>query len=159
VLNDGSVLIDSAAIIDYLDECAGEECALIPRDGRGRREILQLVAYATGAIDKTGAIVYERWLHPAPSANAAWIERCRGQLRGALSVLEARADEDWLWDRRLTHADTAAGAMLGYLKLRLPEEFSANQYPRLSAYSQRLEQLDIFIEARPQPDEVMPDSV
>ncbi len=159
VLDDGAVLIDSGAIIDYLDECAGEDRALVPRHGKPRREILQLVAYATGAIDKAGAVVYERWLHPAPAANVQWIDRCRGQLQGALSVLEARADGDWLWDRRLTHADVATGAMLGYLNLRLPEEFSPSAYPRLTAYSRRLESLDIFVEARPNPDEVMPGSV
>ncbi|MDP9138776.1 MAG: glutathione S-transferase family protein, partial [Pseudomonadota bacterium] len=153
VLDDGAVLIDSGAIIDYLDDCAGEECALAPRHGRGRREILQLVAYATGAIDKAGAIVYERWLHPAAAANAGWIERCRRQLNGALSVLETRADDDWLWDGRLTHADVATGVMLGYLDLRLPEEFPAGTYPRLTAYWRRLEELEIFLEARPAPDE------
>ena len=82
-----------------------------------------------------------------------------GSCTARLSVLEARADGDWLWDRRLTHADVATGAMLGYLNLRLPEEFSPQTYPRLTAYSRRLEGLDIFIEARPGPDEVMPGSV
>jgi glutathione S-transferase len=159
VLDDDTVLIDSAAIIDFLDDCAGEDRALIARTGKGRREVLQLVAYATGAVDKAGAIVYERWLHPGGAANQAWIERLRGQLRGALTVLEAKADRGWLWGGRLSHADTAAGAMLGYLKLRLREEFPAEEYPKLTAYSRRLEELDIFFQARPAPDEVMPASV
>jgi glutathione S-transferase len=159
VLDDGTVLIDSAAIIDFLDEYAGEQRALIARHGKERRDVLQLVAYATGAIDKAGAIVYERWLHPGGAANQAWIERLRGQLRGALAVLEAKADQNWLWSGRLSHADIAAGAMLGYLNLRLVEEFSPDAWPRLAAYWRRLEGLDIFREAHPAPDEVMPASV
>lgn len=159
ILDDGAVLIDSGAIIDYLDDFAGEDRALVPRHGKGRREVLQLVAYATGAIDKTGAIVYERWLHPAPTANADWIDRCRGQLHGALSVLEARAGSEWLWGGRLSHADVAVGAMLGYLNLRLAEEFSAVKYPRLTAYGRRMEELEVFREARPSPDEVMPSKI
>lgn len=159
ILDDGAVLIDSGAIVDYLDECAGEERALVPRHGNGRRDVLQLVAYATGAIDKTGTIVYERWLHPAAAANAGWIERCRGQLHGSLGVLEAKACGDWLWDGRLSHADVAAGVMLGYLKLRLAAEFPEKRYPRLAAYSRRLESLDVFLEARPSPDEFMPSAL
>jgi glutathione S-transferase len=158
VLHDGAVLIDSSAIIDYLDEYAGAERALVARHGKGRREVLQLVAYATGAIDKAGAIVYERFLHPG-SSNAAWIDRCRGQLDGALSVLEARAKGDWLWCDRLSHADIATGAMLGYLRLRLVEAFSPQLYPQLHAYARRLEELAIFRETKPSPDEVMPSSV
>jgi glutathione S-transferase len=159
VLNDGAVLIDSGAIVDYLDDCAGEERALVARQGKGRREVLQLVAYATGAMDKAVALVYERWFHPSACANADWIVRCKGQLRGALSVLEERANSGWLWGGRLSHADVAAGAMLGFLNLRLPEEFGAGIYPRLTEYSRRLEGLDAFIEARPSPDEVVPNKV
>ncbi|MBN9579125.1 MAG: glutathione S-transferase family protein [Alphaproteobacteria bacterium] len=38
VLNDGEVLIDSAAILDYIDETVGPERALLPRAGRARRQ-------------------------------------------------------------------------------------------------------------------------
>ncbi len=159
VLDDGAVLIDSGAIIDYLDDYAGADRALVPRHGEGRREVLQLVAYATGAIDKAGAVVYERFLHPGSSANVDWIDRCRGQLRGALSVLEARARGDWLWRDQFSHADIATGAMLGYLRLRLAEVLSPQVYPQLTAYARRLEGLAIFQETQPSPDEVMPSSL
>src|SRR4030095_12242372 len=52
VLDDVEVLIDSGAIIEYLDELVGPERALTPRQGAPRRRVLQLVAVATGAIDK-----------------------------------------------------------------------------------------------------------
>ena len=39
VLDDGEVLIDSAAILDHLDEQAGD-AVLIPASGPGRRRVL-----------------------------------------------------------------------------------------------------------------------
>src|SRR5499426_2568457 len=60
VLDDGEVLIDSAAILDYLDEQVGPARALVPPSGPARRRALRRIALATGAIDKIGAIVYEQ---------------------------------------------------------------------------------------------------
>lgn len=63
VLDDGEVLIDSAAILDHLDEQAGE-AALIPASGPVRRRVLQTTALAQGTLEKVAAVVYERHFHP-----------------------------------------------------------------------------------------------
>ena len=39
-------------ILDYLDELAGPERALLPRSGAERRQALNLMAMATGAAEK-----------------------------------------------------------------------------------------------------------
>jgi glutathione S-transferase len=52
VLDDGSVLIEGAAILDYLDEHVGEHRALLPRSGLDRRTALQIAAIATGAAER-----------------------------------------------------------------------------------------------------------
>src|SRR5215831_11785789 len=44
VLDDGAVLIDSAAILDWLDETVGPKRALLPQSGPARRRALRLVA-------------------------------------------------------------------------------------------------------------------
>jgi glutathione S-transferase len=41
VLDDGECLIDSAAILDYLDETVGPDRALMPSRGKARRDALQ----------------------------------------------------------------------------------------------------------------------
>ena len=64
------VLIDSAAILDHLDETVGPERALLPRSGAPRREALRIIAMATGGMDKAVAIAYERLLRPAKVAVA-----------------------------------------------------------------------------------------
>src|SRR5882672_6324839 len=64
VLDDGEVLVESGAVLDYLDERVGPQRALTPRAGAERRHVLQVMAVATGTIDKCGAAVYERHFHP-----------------------------------------------------------------------------------------------
>ncbi|MBL9095320.1 MAG: glutathione S-transferase family protein [Alphaproteobacteria bacterium] len=156
VLDEGEVLIDSAAILDHLDETVGPARALTPRSGAARRRALQVIALASGAIDKAGAQVYERHFHPPQAVNEAWIARCRDQMRGALALLEAKLGGAWFIDDRFSQADITTGAMIGYLKLRLPEIDVAREYPRLAALSARCEAMACFAAARPSADEVMP---
>ena len=89
VLEDGEVLVDSAAILDHLDEVAGPERALMPASGKARRDALQSIVLATGINDKAVAIVYEG-RNRGDAADAGWIARCRGQQDAALAALEAR---------------------------------------------------------------------
>ncbi|KAK0331660.1 hypothetical protein LTR94_028030, partial [Friedmanniomyces endolithicus] len=62
VLDDGSVVIESAYALDWLDEQrrAGGLEALVPPSGPKRREILYLTALATGLSDKIVALFYEK---------------------------------------------------------------------------------------------------
>src|ERR1051325_1955463 len=60
ILDNGDTLIDSAAILDWLDEQAGPDRALLPAGGAPRREAFQRIALATGAIEKFGGANYER---------------------------------------------------------------------------------------------------
>ena len=156
ILDDGGVLIDSGAIIDYLDGLAGPERALTPPSGTERQMVLQVMAYATGAIDKLGTIVYERSFHPPDHVAQEWIARCRSQLEGALSVLEELPKEPYFLGERLSQADVTVGTMMGYMKIRPKDAPAPGSYPTLAALSERLEELDAFREARPSPDEVMP---
>ena len=58
--DEGEKLMESGAILDYLDEKAGPERALLPRSGPERRQALSLMALATGAAEKGVLQVYER---------------------------------------------------------------------------------------------------
>src|SRR5215475_4794368 len=85
ILDDGEVLIDSAAILDWLDQSVGPERALLASAGLARRRALRLIALATGAIDKTAAAAYERLIRPPPLHWPEWIARCRIQAAGAVA--------------------------------------------------------------------------
>src|ERR1700722_11842609 len=80
VLDNGEVLIESAAILDHLDEVAGPSRAMIAGEGDRRRQALKVCALATGLADKAVSLVYEQVLHQATSEQ--WIARCRTQISG-----------------------------------------------------------------------------
>jgi glutathione S-transferase len=64
VLDDGEVLIDSAMILDHLDELVGPDRALTPPGGPARRRCNRLVALALGACEKYVASYYEASKRP-----------------------------------------------------------------------------------------------
>ena len=133
VLDDGEVLIDSAAILDWLDETVGPERALMSRSGAERRQALRRMALATGAIEKVGAANYERLIRPAPLRWPEWIERCLTQARGALAALDAEA-----WPAgEYGQAEITTGCMIGYVRLTDPQLMHEGRYPILDALAAR----------------------
>src|SRR6267378_6776639 len=62
VREDGEALIESTAILDYLDELVGLEKAMIAARGPERRRGLKICALATGLGDKAVSLLYERVL-------------------------------------------------------------------------------------------------
>lgn len=129
VLDDGHVLIDSAAILDHLDEIAGPEHALLPRTGRARRDALQRIALATGIVDKIGGgRNYELMIRPARYRWPEWIARVTTQGVGGLEALNAMP---WVTGARLEQAFITAGCMLDYVRVTAPELLPAGRYPML----------------------------
>ena len=156
VLDDGEILIESGAILDFLDESVGPERALLPPRGEGRRRALQIMALATGAIDKAGAVVYEEGVRPPDKVYRPWLERSRVQLDSGLAALEARTGEGWyLGGTRPMQPDVTVGCMLGYLALRLQDALGG--HPRLERLAERLEAMPAFVETRAAADERMPE--
>ena len=141
VLGDGEVLIDSAAILDWLDQSVGPERALVPPAGPERRRALRLIALATGAIDKVGAAAYERLLRPAALRWPEWTLRCRTQGAGAIAALAA---EPWPERARLDQAEITTACMLRYVKMADPELLPPGRFPTLDALSERCEALPAF---------------
>ena len=155
VLEDGEVLVDSAAILDHLDEVAGPGQALMPPKGKSRRDALQRIALATGISDKAVAIVYERRNH-GDAVDAGWIARCRGQQDAALAALEDRFAADPPGSAGLMQPEITVATALGYLRLRLPlrEALPPGRYPALQALSGRAEAHPAFQACLPTPKEI-----
>jgi glutathione S-transferase len=136
VLGDGAVLIDSAAILDWIDESVGAESALIPRSGPARREALQRIALACGAVDKIGGGAnYERLIRPERYRWPEWIARTTTQGLGAVAALEALY---WPADAPLDQAQITAGCALDYIRVTAPELMPDGRFPNLDALWRRL---------------------
>ncbi len=157
LLADGEVLIDSGAIVDYLDELVGPARALMPAQGPARRRILQDTVLAQSTGEKVGVVVYERFFHPPAAVAQDWLARCLGQIAAGLTEMERRCQAPWFCGDDFSQADVMAVCSIGYLRLRLPEMFPDGQYPNLERLEQRCEALPVFQQARIGADEKMPD--
>jgi glutathione S-transferase len=141
VLDNDEVLIDSAAILDWLDQTVGPERALLPSGGIERRRALRRIALATGAIDKIGAAAYERLIRPAAFRWPEWIQRCRTQGAGALAALAA---EPWPAGEKLDQPQITTACMIRYVRMADPDLLPPGRFPALDALSARCEALPAF---------------
>lgn len=143
VLDDGETLIDSTAILDHLDEQAGDK-RLTPASGAERRAVLRAVFHAMGAAEKTILIAYER--NPAMRDEAhiseKWIERLSGQVRGGLAALEAMLEKgDHLVGGRMTQADVTTAIVYDFIGFMVPALVEEKSFPKLAALTARMSEL------------------
>jgi glutathione S-transferase len=155
VLDGGEVLIDSAAILDWLDQTVGPERALLPSGSPERRGALRRIALATGAIDKVGAAAYERIIRPAALRWPEWTLRCLTQGTGAIAALAA---EPWPAGEGLDQAQITTACMIRYVRMADPDLLPPGRFPPLDALSSRCEALPAFQATWP-ADYVLPKNV
>lgn len=145
VLDSGEVLIESAMILDYLDEEAGAAKRMMAPAGPARRQTQKVCALATGLGDKAVALVYERVLHKEKSE--VWVKRCTGQVERVLDALEAdraaRPTPYWFGDA-IGHADIAVACVLRFAREAHPALFTQTRWQTLIAHGDRCETLPAF---------------
>ncbi len=149
VMDDGVVLVESAAILDAIDDLVGPARALLPPAGASRREALRLMSLAIGAGEKAREVVYERMVRPPEKYHEPWVARCRVQMHGALGEIEKscrqRTAGQWLVDDRLTQADITVTCICTMLSESVDALGSADHpYPALRALVDRCEALPEF---------------
>jgi glutathione S-transferase len=145
VLDTGEALIESHAILDYLDNLVPAERALFPQTEPARRQALKVAALATGLGDKAVGLFYEKRMHKEVSEG--WANRCRTQIVAVLDALEADLASKntyyWFGDR-ISHADIVVAAVLGFVTEAHPGLVSLGNFPGLNAHAARLEALPVF---------------
>jgi glutathione S-transferase len=144
-MDDGVVLLDSAAILEVLDDMVGPGRAMTARTGPDRREGLRVCALAGGAADKAVSLVYERALRE--TALPFWVDRCRAQILDTLAMLNrdrAVRPGSWWFGEAISHADIMLGCLLRFIGEALPEQFDHSAFPALVAHSAACEALPVF---------------
>jgi glutathione S-transferase len=145
VLASGEVLIESTAILDYLDEWVGPGRAMIADHGPQRRHGLRICALATGLADKAVSLVYERVLRK--KASKVWVERCEAQIGGVLEVLEKERTAlktPYWFGKDIGHADIMVACALRFTGEAHPALLGAARYPALAAHAAACEALPAF---------------
>lgn len=155
-LDDGTILIDSAAILDTLDQMAGPAKALMPASGTPRREAMQLIAFAVGACDKMVSAYYERSRRPQEFLYEDWASRCEEQARAALVQIDGAiarattAGHTYMIDNRLTQADVSAVIAFDFARTVLPEHVApTGALPHLEEFATRLNSMEAFRNTKP----------
>lgn len=148
VLDGGEALIESAAILDYLDELVGPERAMIAVRGPERRHALKICSLASGLGDKAVSLLYERVLRKDHQSEV-WVSRCRAQIGGVLDALEkaraAIASPFWS-GAAIGHADVAVACALRFTGEAHAGVFDDVRHPALAAHAARCEALAVFRE-------------
>jgi glutathione S-transferase len=148
VLDDGETLLDSSAIIDYLDETYGGDHPLTPRTGAERRAVLKATALLMGACDKLLHAAYERNRRPPEKLHQPWIDDCVAQASQALAAAVIDASKSFLLLDRLTQADVSAVVTERLARAGLGID-TDRETPRLRALTRRLSEEPAFRASEP----------
>jgi glutathione S-transferase len=145
VCDDGSMLVDSTLIIDYLEALSGT--SLMPQDTQRRQAVLSSIGIAMVAMEKVVQLIYETKQRPQEKQHEPWLERLRQQLSSALDAMEQSVGNgsQWLSGEVLTQGDITTAVSWRFVQHVFPTFFISESYPGLTAYSDRAEALAEFV--------------
>lgn len=154
VLDDGEVLVESAAILDEIDQMVGPDRALIPASGPARRKVMQITAHAVSVMEKAQWAFYERRFHPEEKVHEPWEKHNDDQVVAGLKHLDSvakQAGEGWIAGTgRLSQADISAAVACTFAKAVRQNLDVDSLAPNLCSFTARLEARPSF-EGTPLP--------
>ena len=140
VLHDGTVLMDSSLILDYLEALAPADKKLLPQAPAERAHDLQVLGLALAACEKSVQIVYEHNLRPAEKLHAPWLDRISGQLLAAYGLL----DKLVAGDDTLNQASLTTAVAWSFSQYTVASVVKTEAFPNLQRLAERLEQHPAF---------------
>lgn len=150
VTEDGSVLMDSTLILEFLDRLAPPQHRLAPDTPATFAKAQRVNGLALAACEKTVQIVYELSLRPPEKRHEPWLTRIRGQLDQAYRLLEAEMPADgWLVAPRPMSADITTAVAWDFSRSMLERGPASAEHPRLDRLATRAEALAGFLAAPP----------
>jgi glutathione S-transferase len=146
VADDGSVLVESTLIVEYVESLAPRASRLTPGAPAARLKAYRLNGLALTVDEKAVQIHYERHLRPPETQHEPWLARVRGQLRAGLEALErdAAKTQNWLVDESLMLADITVATAFAFTQAYVPDDAPAERYPALASFWRRAEDLPEF---------------
>jgi len=145
--DDGTLLMDSSLILDYLEAIAPPGKRLMPADVKERLAALRLIGFAMAGNEKCVQVHYEKTQRPAEKMHAGWLDRVTMQANAAFEELEVDVlglKGGWFGGARLDAADVAVAIAWRFAQHYCVAEVPASKYPGLVAYSARAEALPEF---------------
>jgi len=144
VADDGTVLMESTVIMNFLDTLVPESKRLMPVGAAAARQ----VGVALTAMEKSVQVYYELTLRPEEKRHLPWMERVSAQMGIAFDLLEGMVGDGkrWLHGDTPTQPDLCIAIAWRFAQFVLADRAPAARYPGLVAFSARAEALPAFIE-------------
>jgi len=146
VFDDGTVMVESEIIVNFLETLAAPSKRLTPTDPDARLRSKRITSVALAACDKAVQVYYETQMRPPQYRWPEWIERKSDQLRAAFDLLEGETPESgWHSGGRDPNlADVSIAVIWRFVQHALPGTIDPATYPRLARHSADAEALPAF---------------
>ncbi|MEQ9811509.1 MAG: glutathione S-transferase N-terminal domain-containing protein [Azospirillaceae bacterium] len=129
VLDDGTKLIDSPLICEYLNEVVGDG-RLMPGDKGDRWAIRNLAALGDGIMD-AAVLIRQEGMRPPALVSSDWIDaQCEKVIRGFKSLAETLPETE----NRMDLGTITVICCLDWVKLRFSDTNWWRPFPRLDAW-------------------------
>jgi len=144
IIDEGETLVDSAVIIDHLDQCVAPEARLTPSSGPLRRQVLRLATIAMGISERAVQLRVETVRRLPHLQSDEFIDTYRRSIRDSLDFLERECAQPWAVGETMSQADFSATAALTHLSGRVDEFSDLQAWPKLAAIRAAGEELHAF---------------
>jgi len=147
VCDDGTVLMDSTLILDYVESTVEPSRRLTPGSTERRKQTLRINGLALAAAEKCVQMIYEHQQRPPEKRHDAWLKRVEGQANAAFGELETAVVRDgWLQGDRMNAADVVNACVWRFAQFyRKETAIDPERYPKLALHSARAESLPEFV--------------
>ena len=153
LLEDGGSVYESSHILEWL-ELKHPEPALLPSDVDARLEAKRCLVLGDGICDALLLVFFER-MRPEAHRSEPWVARQMRKIEGGFADMARTVGERaYVLEDRLTLADIAFGAVLGYVSVRFPELDWRGRWRPLEPYYDQLNQRASFRETQPYPQTI-----
>ena len=151
VTDDGTVLMDSTLILQYLESLVEPSQRLVPADPAQHLRALRLTGLALAACEKSVQLVYERELRPSEKRHAPWTDRVRTQVHAAFHALEVELAQVPVVPTpdQIGEHGVAIAVAWRFHQLMLPEVDFSSEFPEIASFSAQAEALPAFRETPP----------
>lgn len=144
VTDEGTVLMDSSGILDYLAAVYPRIAALTPVDAARRLRACRLGGLALTVMEKAVQRHYERALRPAEKRHEPWVNRVMAQLSAGLEALDVELPNSGWIAGELGIADISTACAFAFTQGVLADLVEARHYPNLANFCARAEALAAF---------------
>ncbi len=152
IMEDGSALIDSRVISEYLDTLT-PVCKLLPASGnsRAKADIKCWEALADGILEAAVLMRLEQTQRGEGERSVSWVARQKNKVILGLGVLSQRlGDTPYCAGNHYTLADVAVGCALGWISFRFPDIDWRADYANLAKLFDKLSERQSFKDSVPQ---------